>query len=147
MTANVLKQQITQSSEVPPKGSLYIQKAMNFRKISERGVISDPKNFVAFFFALKTPILVMIFRKNVKKVGGSFPIWKISLQIWCRCNRFVMNFQKSCIIFYEIWAGKFTHFGENGLPYIKVKIFPLKKVYKKVPLYVKVKIIQFALTL
>ena len=47
---------------------------MNFRKISERGggVISDPKNFIAFFFALKTPILVMIFRKNVKKGGGHF---------------------------------------------------------------------------
>ena len=40
---------------------------MNFRKISERGegVISDPKKFVAFFFALKTPILVMIFRKFI----------------------------------------------------------------------------------
>ena len=32
------------------------------------------KNVMTIFFALKTPILVMIFRKNVKKVGGSFPI-------------------------------------------------------------------------
>ena len=30
----------------------------------------------------------MIFRKNVKKGGGSFPIWKISLQIWCGLVRF-----------------------------------------------------------
>ena len=34
------------------------------------GVISDPKNFGAFFFALKTPILVMIFRKKRQKGGG-----------------------------------------------------------------------------
>ena len=53
------------------KGSLYIPKPMNFQKISERGggVISDPKNFVVFFFALKTPILVMIFRKKRQKGG------------------------------------------------------------------------------
>ena len=55
------KPRFTKSDEFPE----------NFRK---GGVIFDPKNFVAFFFALKTPILVMIFRKNVKKVGGSFPI-------------------------------------------------------------------------
>ena len=40
---------------------------MNFWKISEGGggrVVSDPKNFVAIFFALETALLVMNFRKN-----------------------------------------------------------------------------------
>ena len=42
---------------------------MNFRKISERGggVISDPKNFIAIFFALEKAILVMNFRKKLQK--------------------------------------------------------------------------------
>ena len=44
----------------------------NFRKGG--GVISDPKNFIAIFFALETVIFVMNFRKNFKKGGGSFPI-------------------------------------------------------------------------
>ena len=45
---------------------------MNFRKISERGggAISDPKNFVAIFFALEKAILVMNFRKMLRKGGG-----------------------------------------------------------------------------
>ena len=47
------------------------------------GVISDPKNFVAIFFALETALLVMNFRKNFEIGGGSFPIQKISLQIQC----------------------------------------------------------------
>ena len=50
----------------------------NFRK---GGVISDPKNFIAIFFALEMVILVMNSQKNFKKGRGSFPIWKISLQI------------------------------------------------------------------
>ena len=48
---------------------------MNFRKISERegGVISDPKNFIAIFFALESVILVMNFRKKkLRKEGGHF---------------------------------------------------------------------------
>ena len=45
------------------------------------GVISDPKNFIAICFALEKAILVMNFRKKLRKGGGSFPIWKISLQI------------------------------------------------------------------
>ena len=58
------------------KGSPSSQKPMNFRKISERGggVISDPKNFVAIFFALERAFLVMNFRKNLRKGGGAFPI-------------------------------------------------------------------------
>ena len=39
----------------------------NFRR--EGGVVSDPKNFVAIFFALETALLVMNFRKNFK-IGG-----------------------------------------------------------------------------
>ena len=55
-----------------PKGSLSLRKRMNFRKISERGggVISDPKNFIAIFFALEKAILVMNFRKKLRKGGG-----------------------------------------------------------------------------
>ena len=34
------------------------------------GVISDPKNFVAIFFALETALLVMNFRKNFEIGGG-----------------------------------------------------------------------------
>ena len=58
------------------------EKRMNFRKISEReaGVISDLKNFIAIFFALETAFLSWISRKTSKR-GGSFPIWKIALQI------------------------------------------------------------------
>ena len=55
------------------KGSLYLPKQMNFRKISERGgVISDPKKFIAIFFALEKAILVMNFRKKLRKGGGHF---------------------------------------------------------------------------
>ena len=45
----------------------------NFRK-GGGGVISDPKNFIAIFFALEKAILVMNFRKKLRKGGGSFPI-------------------------------------------------------------------------
>ena len=44
----------------------------NFRKGG--GGISDPKNFLAIFFALEKAILVMNFRKKLRKGGGSFPI-------------------------------------------------------------------------
>ena len=48
---------------------------MNFQKISEGGGgISDPKNFVAIFFALEKAILVINFREKLRKGGGSFPI-------------------------------------------------------------------------
>ena len=40
----------------------------NFRKGG--GVISDPKNFIAIFFALEKAILVMNFRKKLRKGGG-----------------------------------------------------------------------------
>ena len=47
----------------------------NFRKGGEGGVISDPKNFIAIFFALEKAFLVMNFRKKLRKGwGGSFPI-------------------------------------------------------------------------
>ena len=36
------------------------------------GVISDPKNFIAIFFALEKAILVMNFRKKLRKGGGHF---------------------------------------------------------------------------
>ena len=42
----------------------------NFRKGG--GVISDPKNFIAIFFALEKAILVMNFRKKLRKGGGHF---------------------------------------------------------------------------
>ena len=54
-----------------------------FQRGGGGGVISDPKNFVAIFFALETALLVMNFRKNFEIGGGSFPIQKISLQIQC----------------------------------------------------------------
>ena len=67
----------------------------------------------------------MIFRKNVKKGGGSFPIWKISLQIWCG----LVRFRKKITIFFpekgpgggrvkgrsEIFR-KFIDIGKDGLP-------------------------------
>ena len=40
----------------------------NFRRGG--GIIYDPKNFIAIFFALETVILVMNFRKNFKKGEG-----------------------------------------------------------------------------
>ena len=43
----------------------------NFRKGGGgEGVISDPKNFIAIFFALEKAILVMNFRKKLRKGGG-----------------------------------------------------------------------------
>ena len=55
----------------------------NFRKGG--GAFSDLKNFIAIFLHLKQLFLSWISRKTSKKGGGSFPIWKISLQIWCWC--------------------------------------------------------------
>ena len=100
---------------------------MNFRKISERGggVISDPKNFVAFFFALKTPILVMIFRKNIKKGGvisdlKNFianlvlvqPVWEKNRNIFFRKRGGGGGRGRS-----EIFR-KFIRFGSYRLPFI-----------------------------
>ena len=53
------------------KGRLSAQKWMNFWKISKGGggVVSDPKNIGAIFFALQTALLVINFRTNFE-IGG-----------------------------------------------------------------------------
>ena len=102
---------------------------MNFRKISERGggVISDPKNFVAFFFALKTPNLVMIFWKNVKKGGGHFRSEKFR----CKFGAVWSGLEKNRNIFFRKrggggrsravrkFSGNSSLLGNIGFPYAK----------------------------
>ena len=77
----------------------------------------------------------MNFRRNSERMGGSFPIWKISLQIWCWCNR---NFRheflkkKNAIYLPEKGAGgskvvrsfskKIIHLVNTGLPYLSTKL-------------------------
>ena len=89
---------------------------MNFRKISERGeggVISDPKNFIAIFFALEKAILVMNFRKKLRKGGGHFQSEKFR----CKFSAGATSLQKNCNIFFPKRGGgqrPFGNFSKNS---------------------------------
>ena len=114
-----------------PKGSLRSPKRMNFLKISFWS-----QKFHCNFSCIRNSNFGHEFWT---KKGGSFPIWKISLQMWCLWNQFVMNFRKNDNIFSQKRGGggegvvskivqknfkKFTRFGERRLPLAQEWIIP-----------------------
>ena len=99
---------------------------MNFWKTPEGGIISDPKNFIAFFFALETVILVMNFRKNFKKGGGGH---FRSEKFICKFSAGATSLRKNRNIIFRKRGGggakgrseifrKFIHFGRDRHPLV-----------------------------
>ena len=111
----------------PYKGSQYFPKAMNFRKISERGGggISDPKNFVAFFFCFKNANFGHDFPEKCQKGGGG--VISDLKNFVANLVRFGPVSEKNRNIFFRKRGGggvkgrseifrKFIYIGKGGLP-------------------------------
>ena len=77
----------------------------NFQKWG--GIISDPKKFIAIFFALEKAILVMNFRKKLRKGGGHFR----SEKFHCKFSAGATGLRKNRNIFFRKRGGGQRPFG------------------------------------